>query len=274
MPRKHQPKSTIKSPLVDVCILTAGKFDMLRKCLDSVELQSKDIPLQVYVLDNGSSRQSRLQNIDVFERPNIKYRRSEINMGFPSGSNELARMGNAPLILFLNDDVVLQPGALDVMVRRMDDPTIGVCGAKLTFPLDSTDPRRPAGKVQHVGVSCNLHGDPFHLFMGWNADNPRTCQSKQAFAVTGACMMVRRSIFNKIGGFFIGYGVGTFEDIELCLIVREMGYKIFVDAEAKGSHHVGATAEMLQQAYPLQMNSMLFRSRNAQRLWWSEALDW
>lgn len=273
MPRKRHNKIT-DSPLVDICILTAGRFDMLRKCLDSAEIEANQNPSQIFLMDNGSSRASKLQNMDIFNHPDVRYKRSEINTGYPAGYNELIRMGTSPLVLVLTDDVILQKGALDALIRRMDDPSIGICGIKTIFPLDSTDPNRPAGKVQHVGLSCNLHAEPFHIFVGWDVDHPKTSESKQVFAITGACFMIRRSIFNKVGGFFPGYGMGTFEDVELCLTVRELGYKIYLETNAIGTHYTGATAEMLQQGFPLRNNFEIFRQRNSHRLFWSEILDW
>jgi O-antigen biosynthesis protein len=275
MSRKRHNNKVIKSsiPLVDICILTAGRFDILRKCLEAAEREAKSIPSKILLRDNASNRQSKIQNMDIFEHENVQYYRSEVNTGYPNGYNELIRRGNSPLVLVLTDDVILQPGALDALVRRMDDPTIGMCGTKNLFPEDCREPKL-AGKIQHVGMSCDMNGMPFHIFLGWDADHPKTMEAKQVFAVTGACFIIRRSLFNKVGGFFEGYGLGTFEDIDLSLAVREAGYKVFIEPAALATHYTGATAEMLQTGFPLQMNHMIFRSRNAHRMFWSEPFDW
>lgn len=241
---------------VDVVVTTAGRFDLLKNCLASLE---KQIPHSLYIVDNASDAEQRIANQDIFDGRNTK--RLQQNVGFPVAANEGARMGSAPLILFLSDDVVLFDGALEQMVRRMDDQEIGICGAKLIFPPTSTSPIRPAGKVQHVGLALNIRGEIIHPLVGWGVDNPKTCNSREVLATTGACFMIRRSLFSKAGGFDPSFGKGTFEDVDLCFKVRNMGFRIFVDVEAKAYHYVGATAEKRQENFPLQQNSAIFRSR-------------
>lgn len=255
MSKRNRHKNTRVSS-VDVVVTTAGRFDLLRDCLASLD---KQIPHNLYVIDNASDSEQRNQNQDVFARTNSK--RLQQNVGFPGAANEGARMGSSPLILFLSDDVVLFSETLEKMVSRMNDQSIGVCGAKLMFPPTSTSPHRPAGKVQHVGLGMNIRGDVIHPLVGWSADHPKVCQSREVMATTGACFMIRRNLFSKAGGFDVAYGRGTYEDTDLCFRVRSMGFRIFVDTEAKAYHYVGATAENRQEGFPIQQNSAVFRAR-------------
>jgi GT2 family glycosyltransferase len=233
---------------------------------------------RILVLDNGSPQEDYVKNLDIFEmvkstRLSIEHgatKRSQENMGFPRGANELFRMGSAPLIMLITDDVMVNPDAINVLVRRMDDPTIGICGMKLLFPPTSTDPNRPAGRVQHIGHGVNIRGEITHPLMGWSADNPKCNVSREVFSVTGAAFMVRRNLFRQVKGFSEDYGKGTFEDVELCLRIRQLGYKIFIDTNAVGYHHVGATVQLKKEGFPLLFNSMLFNSRWANSLAWTE----
>lgn len=256
---KRIRKHGVSSPILDVVVTTAGRFDCLRECLAALDKQDAPFNLNLYIIDIASPAEERISNQDIFEGRQSK--RLQQNVGFPSGANEGARMGSAPIILFLSDDVSLFEGALQKMIERMSDETIGVCGAKLIFPPNSTHPQRPAGKVQHVGLSLNIRGEITHPLVGWSADNPKTCKSREVLATTGACFMIRRSLFNKAGGFDLAYGLGTFEDAELCFKARSMGFRIFVDTEAKAYHYVGATVEKKQAGFPLAQNAMLFKSR-------------
>jgi GT2 family glycosyltransferase len=156
---------------------------------------------------------------------------------------------------------VLTENTVEKLVETMKDDTIGVCGAKLLFPLSSTSPIRPAGKVQHVGMALNIRGDVVHPLVGWNPDNPKCSVSRDVFCVTGACLMTRRTLFNQIGGFDPSYGLGTFEDVQYCLQVRSLGKRVFVDCDAIGWHYVGATGEKKKTAHPIQMNSLTFKAR-------------
>lgn len=256
--RKHGVSSRDSQAQVDIVITTAGRFDCLKECLSALDKQ-EGVSFSIYIVDIASDPEERIANQDIFDGHVSK--RLQQNVGFPSGANEGARMGSAPLILFLGDDVTLQVGALLKMVQRMENETIGVCGAKLLFPPTSTSPQRPAGKVQHVGLALNIRGEIIHPLIGWSPDNPKTCISREVLATTGACFMVRRNLFSKIGGFDLAYGLGTFEDVEMCFRVREMGFRIFVDTDAVAYHYVGATVEKKQSGFPLQQNSVTFRSR-------------
>lgn len=258
---KTNKKSRTKN-LVDICVLTTNRFDMLRKCLKSIDaLTFKDY--SVHVLYNGSDKKERILNNDLVERYNSKV--LEQLVGFPLGANAAIKMGTSPLVLFVSDDIELFPDALDVLVRRMDDASISLCGLKLMFPPSSSDPHRPAGRVQHIGHAMNLRGDIIHPLVGWDADNPKCCVSQDVISVTGATFILRRDLFNKVGGFNPVYGRGTFEDTDLALKFKQLGFRIFIDTNAKAYHYVGATAEKDRNLAPnLTMNSMIFKSAWAQ----------
>jgi GT2 family glycosyltransferase len=95
-------------------------------------------------------------------------------------------------------------------------------------------------------------------------------------ALTGSCYTTKRDIFNKLGGFDKIYGLGTFEDADYCLKVKQLGLRIYIRADAIGYHYVGATAEKRQTPFPLQINSMIFKSRWAGTglMQWDEWLFW
>lgn len=254
---KRNRKHSVSQAQVDVIVTTAGRFDCLRDCL--VALDKQETPHNTIIVDNASDAEQRISNQALFDGRNSK--RFQQNIGFPRAANEGARMGSAPLILFLSDDVVLQDGVLEKMARRMDDQSIGICGAKLLFPPTSTSPVRPAGKVQHVGLCLNIRGDIIHPLVGWSPDNPKTCNSREVLATTGACFMIRRNLFTKAGGFDPVFGVGTYEDVDLSFKVRSMGFRVFVDVDVQAYHYTGATAEKKQEPFPLLQNSMTFKSR-------------
>lgn len=263
--RKH---SVSQKTEVDVVIVTGGRWDFLKECLEALDNQT--IPVNILILDNASDPEERIQNNDLFNERTSK--RIQQSLGFPAANNEAARMGSAPIILFLNDDCVLTENAVEKMLEIFKEPPIGVCGAKLLFPPSSTSPIRPPGKVQHIGMALNIRGDVIHPLVGWSANNPKCNVSRDTFSVTGACLMTRRSLFNKIGGFDTSYGMGTFEDVQYCTQIRSMGLRVFVNCGAVGYHYAGATSEKKKVSHPLQMNGLIFKSRflNTALMQWDE----
>jgi GT2 family glycosyltransferase len=255
--RNRHHKNTRVSSLVDVVVTTAGRFDMLRECLAALDKQT--IPHTVYIVEIDTDPKEHEVNKDIFEGRRTE--RFSQNVGFPVGANSGARKGSSPLILFIGDDVTLFEGTLERMVERMKDETIGICGAKLIFPPNSTHPNRPAGKIQHVGLALNIRGEIIHPLVGWSPDHPKSLESRDVFATTGGCFMIRRSLFQKTGGFDPAFGLGTFEDVDLSIKVRTLGKRVFVDMDAKAYHYVGASAEKRQVAFPMQNNLNIFRQR-------------
>ncbi len=274
-------------PIIDIVMGTAGRFDMLEKAIDAVYREAQQHPVHFILIDNGSPMQEKVLNQHMFayspnkdEKGNVTWttKRLPENMGFPASTNEGAKLGHAPLIMFLSDDVVMAPGTLDKVIRDFDDPQVGVVGIKLLFPSDSVSPIRPAGRVQHVGVALNIHADPIHPLIGWPADHPKCCVTREnAFAVTGACFTIRRPVFEKAGGWNAAlYGKGTYEDMDMCMRVHAMGLKVKMDAQAQATHYAGATAEKRQENFALMENNAKWKTTwmNSGLLIWGEWEYW
>lgn len=258
--------------LLDIAILTAGRMDLLSKCIDHI-LPQKQNNYKIHVHNNGHPSK---EYEEVYKKLPLgsKIIRSNQMSGFGDGANKVIRSGNAPLVLFVTDDIFINPGAIEILLRRMDDQSIGQCGYKFTFPLDSTDPTRPAGKVQHLGLASNIKGDPIHPLIGWSPENPKCCISREVLAVTGASFIIRRTVFNRVGGFDPVYGRGYFEDIDLSFKIRANGFRVFVDTDATATHGVGQTFKDLKEPLPLYQNQMVFKSKWMQYTPWSEWEIW
>lgn len=258
---------------LDIAILTAGRVDLFEKCVEALLPQLKD-DYRVYVHNNGHP--SKEYELIYKKLPkDTQIIRSNQMSGFSDGANKAIRAGSAPLVLFITDDIFIHEGAIDTLLHRMDDQSIGQCGYKFMFPEDSTDPTRPAGKVQHVGMSSNIRGDMIHPLIGWSPDNPKCTKSREVLAVTGASFIIRRHVFNKIGGFDTVYGRGYYEDMDLSFKVRASGFRVFVDVDAQATHGVGQTFQNFKsEPIPVVQNQMIFRSRWMGAIPWSEWEVW
>ena len=277
MSRKHNKQKMLAVSLIDIIIPVMDMADMLINCLKSIPDAARDLSYQIIIVDNGSQPEE-LKKYREFGKENFGNKlhilEQHKNLGFPAACNRGVRFGYSPLLFFLNDDVILYPDSIVKLVKVMDDPTTGAVGMKLLFPKDSKDPNRPAGRVQHVGISTNIKGNFIHNFVGWTPDNPRVLRIKESYAITGAAMMTRRNLFKQAKGFNEEYGQGTYEDIEYCLILRDMGYNIRIEQEAIGEHFVGATAMDKKIAYPLQQNQMLLMQHRGNQLLYTEWEIW
>lgn len=258
---RKQKHSKPKTTVLDVAIVTGGRFDMLSKCLTALYREAEAVPLRIFIIDNATDAEERLANDEIFLHPLVRVKRMTQEIGFAQASNEAARMGSAPFIMFLNDDVELQPGAVQTIVDTFWDKTVGTVGIKLLFPPDSTRAGYPAGKVQHVGMALSIRGDAEHPLIGWSPENPRTCINRDVIAITGACLTIRRDVFNRVQGFDPVYGLGTWEDVDLCMKVLASGFRNYVNANAVGYHYTNATVEKKRRGFPIQHNKMIFQSK-------------
>lgn len=255
--------------IVDVALLTCGVVDVpiFQQCIQAIKREIEGVAAGFQVFFNGVPHESvqTFKNI-VLEATPTQIRFSGKNDGYPKGANAAIRMGSAPLVLFITDDVVLHEGSLKKLIDTMKEPGIAMCGLKLTFPKTSTDPNRPAGRVQHIGHAVDLHGQIVHPLIGWRPENKKCNISREVQSVTGAVFMVRRELFRKAGGFYEGYGRGYFEDVDLCLTLRQMGGHIYINTEATADHHTNASMLKINEPIPMTQNRQILLNRRGNQL--------
>jgi GT2 family glycosyltransferase len=251
----QRPPQQQKKPvhLLDIVMPIFGEFNMAAQALSKAHDAAPPLgpnDYRVIILDNGTPpwvANEGDQRIEPKEmavpikemlRSQDNLFRVDQNMGYPGGVNFCVDKGRSPLIMILTTDVFLEPGAINTMVRALDDPNVGVVGMKLLFPVDRESPHGPPGTIQHAGLAFDIRGKPYHPFIGWSADNPRVNIRREMAAVTGACFMTRRNLWEQIGGLDQRYGLGTFEDIDYCFNVRAAGKRVVFDPAAVGYHLV------------------------------------
>lgn len=274
----NRNRKPIKNSLVDVALLTAGYVDIpvFQDCVSAIKREMGTVDSSFYVFRSGNVPETRQAYDEILATiPSAHIKHSSEKLGFPAGANRVIRAGTSPLVLFISDDIILHEGTLLKLVRTMDNPQIALCGLKLIFPPDSTDPTRPAGRVQHIGHAIDIRGEITHPLIGWKPDNPKCCVTREVQSVTGAVFMVRRNLFIRAGGFFEGYGKGFFEDVDLNLTLRTipykeiwegenktvLNYKIWINAEATAYHHTSATWLKKKEQLPMQENKMILFQR-------------
>lgn len=253
--RNRTPKT-----LVDIVIPVYGRFDLLTQCLAAIPDAFQEVPYNIILVDNNSPDKGQFYS----DLPHTIIQ-NQNNYGFIRASNDGASKGRSPLIFFLNSDVILEPGSGEELIKTLDTPTVGIVGMKLLFPaVDQLEQSglnpyiRPAKTVQHVGLATNIRREINHTFIGWSAEAHKVNAVSEVFAVTGAALMIRRPLFQQAGGFDRDFGLGTYEDVALCMAIRKMGYNIQVNPKAVGTHFVGASSEKYQKYFPLNKNYHTF----------------
>jgi len=160
--------------------------------------------------------------------------RADGEFNFSTRCNEGAAASGGEVLLFLNDDVLVeQADWLDVMVGFLVEPDVGVVGARLLYA---------DGTLQHGGLLLNEQ--PLHIFHGFAGDDPGPFGlleiDREVSAVTGACLLTPRAVFEELGGFPEEFRI-AFNDLDYCLRVRASGRRIIWSAHSTLFHFESQT---------------------------------
>ncbi|PJF31227.1 MAG: hypothetical protein CUN51_04995 [Candidatus Thermofonsia Clade 1 bacterium] len=221
-----------------IIIPSRDKADILLGCLASIFEYTRYPDYRVIVVDTGSREQA---TFDLYARYQHNARFQVVNYTDEFNFNKVCNLGahhapDADLLLFLNNDTEVLDGMwLARMAQWFEREGVGIVGAKLLYP---------DGTIQHGGVYIGGEGLAFHLFVR----QPITaegvfgsaCWYRNLLAVTGACMMISREVFERVGGFDEAYQV-SYSDVTLCLRAYQMGYRIIFTPHALLMHYESLT---------------------------------
>ena len=248
-----------------VVIPTRNKADLLRTAIDSITRTSKGIDYRIVVIDHQSTDSATKTYLKTLARTHTVMPYDGVfNYSRMNNMAVAAHGAGAEFVLFLNNDVeAMQPGWIDRMRRLAHRPDVGCVGALLLY----ADRR-----VQHAGVILGFNGSADHALkfnaafldakgkrnLGYNCS---LTSVRDFSAVTAACMMMRREVFEAMGGFDEAYAVG-FNDTDLCLRLRERGLKVLYDGGTTLFHYESATrADTNQVLHPKDTKRLLARWR-------------
>jgi GT2 family glycosyltransferase len=204
--RRTKPRATVVVPVFNQSSVTA-------ECLRAL---AGTTAAELIVVDDGSTDATPQLLASCDDRLRVVTHRA--NRGFAASCNDGAGAATAgEFLVFLNNDTVPQPGWLEALVGYADaHPSAAVVGSKLLFPDDT---------IQHAGVVICQDRHPRHIYAGFPADHPAVNRARRFQIVTAACMLVRRRVFERAGGFDTAFRNG-FEDVDLCLRLGEDGREI------------------------------------------------
>lgn len=221
----------MKNYRVGIVIPVFNAWKYTAGCLQSIAGTCPDADIQVIVVDNGSSDETRgacpVLGRSLFgER--FQYERFEQNRNFGPACNAGAELASSDYVFFLNNDVIVEPGWLDPLLRAFElRPDLGGVGPLLLYPGTRL--------VQHLGVCFSPLQQVEHLFQYFPEDHPVVAQPRSLQAINAAALMVPRGLFREIGGFDPGY-VNGFEDMELSVEIRRRGRTLACVPQSKILH--------------------------------------
>lgn len=224
-----------EKPLVSVIIPNKDHLDDLTRCLESMENVNNYHNVEYIVVENNSVLEDTFAGYKELEKKygdKFKLVKWDGIFNYSAINNFGARYAKGEYILLLNNDTsVIEPDSLRCMLAQCQRAEVGIVGAKLLYDDDT---------VQHAGVIIGYQGVAGHAFTGIGDDVygyfARAVLSQELSAVTAACLLTKRSVFDEVGGLDESFEV-AFNDIDYCMKVRAAGYKIIYDPHAKLHHY-------------------------------------
>ncbi len=224
-----------QSPLsVDLVIPTRDGLSVLRPCIDSILEKTLYQNYKIIIVDNDSQRQ---ETLDYFKSLETEDRVSVLNypgeFNYSAINNFAVAHSKADYIALVNNDVeVIAPDWLSQMMSWASQDNVGIVGAKLLFSND---------KIQHAGVTIGMGNAAGHIHRLEDRDAPgyqQRCQATQnMMAVTAACLITPRTLFDRLEGLNeVDFKV-AYNDIDYCLRVESLGYEVIWTPEALLYHH-------------------------------------
>jgi len=224
-------------PLVSLIIPTKNNLTLLRQCVTSILLKTDYENFEILVVDNGSDQNDTLDYLrQIAGTPKVRVIRDNYAFNYSALNNSAVALSKGEIIAFLNDDIeVITTNWLSDMVAHTLRPGVGAVGARLWYPDMKL---QHAGIVLAGGVARHVHK---FLPAGESGFNDRAVLTQNFSAITGACMVVKKSLFESVGGFNeIELAIG-FNDVDFCLRLVEAGYRNVWTPQAELFHHESAT---------------------------------
>jgi glycosyltransferase involved in cell wall biosynthesis len=237
---------------ITIIIPARDNIELLARCVDSLTSKTSYTPYELVVVDNDGQSEDARSYFSQFKHRLLHYS-GPFNLS--AINNFAVKQTDSPWLLFLSDHAeVLDADWLTTMAEHVQRPEVGAVGARLVYPDD---------RVQHAGIVLGAGEVADYAFRGLAAEAPGVCRQLQATrnysAVSGACLLTRRDVFENVGGFDEKCLPTNFSDIDLCLKMRRAGYLVVYTPFARLYHREPTVRR--QTIEPLEVNVMHERWR-------------
>lgn len=212
------PPMTSSANRHDVSIIMPvfNQVNLTRQCLSALAAVTHGVEYEVIVVDDGSTDET--QEFLTSLGGDVQIVRNDANSGFAKSCNRGAATARGRYLVFLNNDTIPLEGWLRALVDEVETHAeVAVVGSKLLYE---------DGTIQHAGVVFSkVMFTPYHIYRQLPGDHPVVNRRREFQCVTAACTLIRREVFEAAGGFDEGY-LNSFEDVDLCLKIRERGWRV------------------------------------------------
>lgn len=244
-----------QNPQVAIIMVTHGCRDIVAEALAMLAVHTEP-HYELIIVDSCSPDDTA----DWLEQNVLGARliRSDVNIGYGAGSSLGAEEARAPLLLFLNPDVFVTRDWLQPLIKAMSLPRVGVAGPQLRYPNGIL---QAAGSLVFRNALTARYGDGDP-----NPDAPAYRYPRMADYLSGACLLVQRSLFEEVGGFDPVYGLGYFEDVDLSFKIATFNYRVLYVPTSIVRHVRDASGGSRTLVDTYARNHQLFKQR------WHEVL--
>lgn len=256
-----------ESPLLSVIIPNCDQAAQLRTCVESILEMGGYDDLEILIVENNSrERETFLCYEDLCRKdPRVRIYTWKGKFNYSAINNDAVKEAKGEYLLFLNNDTRIRTKeSVDVLMNLVQRPDVGAVGARLSYEDDT---------IQHAGVILGYGGIAGHALEGASGEiyerQPFALAVRQLSAVTAACMAVKKKAFLEAGGFSMELAV-AYNDIDLCLNMREKGWKVLYCPQADVYHFESRTRglEMTKEkAERVKREEAFFKNR------WKERID-
>lgn len=229
-PAKKLTFKKIESPIVSIIIPIYNHLHITHSCLFSILNNTKNIDYEIIIADDASIDETG--NIEDYIE-NGKIIRNKKNLGFLKNCNHASKFAKGKYILFLNNDTNVQKDWLKNLLEFIEkDKTIGIVGPKFI----STD-----GKIKEAGGIIWKDGSSSHFGYSLAQGDPEFNYVKEVDYISGACLLVRKRLWETIGGFDERFAPVYYEDVDLAFEARNLGYKVVYQPKSVITHFEGVS---------------------------------
>jgi GT2 family glycosyltransferase len=221
-----------------VIVPTRDRADLLARCAKGVLHETAYGPLELLIVDNGSVEPATFVLFESLKAdPRVRVIAAPGPFNYSDLNNRAAVQARGEILLLLNNDIEVTRGDwLAELVAQVSRPGVGAVGARLLFG---------DGRLQHAGIVAGAGGiaSYYHPYAARAARGYRDAlmMVREVSAVTGACLAVRREALEAVGGLDAAHLAVTFNDVDLCLRLREQGWRILWTPFAELTHHESAS---------------------------------